>query len=184
MKLTFDWRNILLGVGGVAAGGMLVGSLVQARNAERNRVENRSLQSSIVSVQTELERQSPLETMKTATVAMSKQEEAQYLDFLRRAARDTGVSLARWSANSSPMPVAPPPGGAPPSPLLKDVRPMPGILQVVGPYPKIVAFNTRLLNSPRLLNLTNVNWTREDKTENTRLEMTITRYVDTAAPTP
>lgn len=179
MKKTWDARRILLTVTAVLLAGLLVTTGVEARATALNRAENARLQANIQTLQRELENEAPQGTIRAATAPDGKLEEATYLDFIRTTARADGVDISKWS--TSPRK----PGDASTAPkkedpLLKNVVPVVGSLEVVGSYGNVLAFASQLLHAPRLLNLSEVHWLRDDRLHEIRLSMTVTRYVEPA----
>ena len=62
-------------------------------------------------------------------------------------------------------------------------RPMPTTVAVVGDYDGVRDFAYKIMKAERLLNMHHVKWERVRNTAETRLSMTVTRYV-TDGPLP
>jgi hypothetical protein len=123
---------------------------------------------------TEMQTQPHIE--KVAAVAKSPDEQAVFLDQLRQYALEKGVDLSRWAnVHSVPQPGS---GGtemkAPTGP-----EPVVSTIEVSGEFENVRAFLYTIVRAPRLLNLTNLRWTRQDgdKPNVTRVSFTLTRYV-------
>lgn len=126
------------------------------------------------------EMQSQPHIQKEAAVPRSPDEQAIFLDQLRQYAIAYGVDLSRWaivrtppqpatSSDSQKQPVGP-------EPLVSSV-------DVSGEFENVRAFLYSLVRAPRLLNLTNLRWARQegDKPNVTRVSFTLTRYVSREA---
>ena len=115
---------------------------------------------------------------KEPTVASSDAEQAEFLDGLRTIAKESGVTLTKWTNVAAPAQ----------DPEKKDaglpqgVSPILSTLEVNGPYPNVRQFLYTIARAPRLLNFSGIRWARSTSGDNTDLSVTITRYVSATAP--
>jgi Tfp pilus assembly protein PilO len=72
--------------------------------------------------------------------------------------------------------------GKPGNPLLSDVTPISGLIEIAGNYRQVLSFARQLESADRLLNLSSVGWIRSDNGSDVHMSATITRYV-VPAPT-
>lgn len=122
-------------------------------------------------------REAPLHTRR-ATVARSRHEQTDFLTWLRTYATLTHVQITRWSS------VSPAASAAAPLPL--GVTALDSTLEVTGAYNDIRRFLYSIEGaSPRLLNLSNTNWSRVQSGA-THLTFNLTRYtaLESAPTTP
>jgi len=113
---------------------------------------------------------------KRATAQISPHEQTDFLTWLRQYAAFTHVQISRWTNT-------PPSAG---SALPASVAESNSTVEVTGAYGNIRQFLYNVeRDSPRLLNLSNVNWNRGTPPV-TRLTFTLTRYVapETTISTP
>lgn len=115
---------------------------------------------------------------KEPAVQPGPNEQSAFLEGLRQLARETGVQLVKWN-NAAAAPAAPPAEGQP----APDVVPMRSSLEVVGSYAAIRNFLYQTQQAPRLLSYSDVKWGREGDAGQTRISLTITRYLSNSAPT-
>ena len=117
---------------------------------------------------------------KEPTVLISDAEQAAFLDGLRTIARDSGVILTSWT--NVPAPPADP--NKPDTSLPTGVLPILSTLEVVGPFENVRSFLYSIARAPRLLNFSGIKWSRtvEAESSETKLSVTITRYVSTMQP--
>ena len=115
---------------------------------------------------------------KEPTAPMSEAEQAQFLESLRTIAKQSGVTLTRWSNVPAPPQDPNKPGALP-----KDVSAMISTLEVNGGYGNVREFLYSIARAPRLLNFSGIRWGRSGN--GTVLSVTVTRYVSTGiAPAP
>jgi hypothetical protein len=120
---------------------------------------------------------------KYPTEEKTPREQAQFLDMLRANADASHVQLVRWS-NTTPPPVPPPANGQPdPRALPTGVSPIISIVEVTGHSNNTRQFLYALLRSRRLLNMSDLNWIRENWPL-THLTFTLTRYVGPSLKLP
>jgi len=118
---------------------------------------------------------------KEPTVPASDAEQAAFLEGLRSIAKNSGVTLTRWS--NVPAPAADP--NKPETGLPQNVSAILSTLEVNGPYSNVRSFLYSIARAPRLLNFSGIRWARAGDSGNTLLSVTVTRYVSTgAAPAP
>jgi hypothetical protein len=117
------------------------------------------------------------------TVEMTENEQPSFLNSLRLSADAYQVRLVRWS-NAVPVPGA---GGSADDPARKimpaGVIPIASQVELQGRYEQVRQFLYELMRSPRLLNISDIRWSRGEPWPNTRLTFTLTRYV-TQGPSP
>jgi Tfp pilus assembly protein PilO len=106
------------------------------------------------------------------TAAMTPTEQPYFLNSLRTYAELNHVELVRWSS-------APIPGKNDPAvkALPADVTPLVSSVELDGRYADLRAFLYDLLKSPRLVNMTDMKWSRGFKGPVETLTFTLTRYV-------
>ncbi len=116
------------------------------------------------------------------TAEQSSKEQPTFLDSLRAYADQAHVKLTRWSNTNAPAYSGAPPSGDKPADatMPPDVMAIASSVEAVGSYSDLRQFLYALRRSPRLLNLTDIKWTRDDTWPQTHLTFTLTRY--TAPP--
>jgi Tfp pilus assembly protein PilO len=117
---------------------------------------------------------------KLATYPATTSEEPSFLNRLKQLAAESGVQILRWSSTRKLAGTTP---GAQPTeqpPALRDITEITSKLEVAGPYNSVRAFTVRVLDSPRLLTISDVTWGRDTQL-GTKLSMNLSRYV--APPT-
>lgn len=119
------------------------------------------------------------EGAKLPTLSATSDEDTVFLDELKKAAQESGITIVKW--DSKPKPAGSENNATQPA-ILKGVTAIHSDLEVYGPYESVRAFVIKLESWPRLLNMNSVAWHRGTKT-GTRLFMDVTRYV-TEVPAP
>jgi hypothetical protein len=115
---------------------------------------------------------------KEPAIPQTADEQSLFLNELRLHAANARIELVRWA--NSPPPAQQP--GAPAPPPSGPTIPIVSSVETAGTYQNLRAFMYSLLRSPRLLNVSNLTWRREDDYPNTRLIFTLTRYVTKPQP--
>jgi hypothetical protein len=112
-----------------------------------------------------------------------RNEEAEFLEVLRKRAAETGVKIKAWTAQLTP----PPPTGQseaesadPKAQKLKGLVSLRSELTVEGAYGNVRTFIAGLEQTKRLYTFNEIRWTKTRI--GTELKATITRYVETGAP--
>jgi Tfp pilus assembly protein PilO len=158
----------LLIAGGVIAGGR---AHVNALDAD-----DRTVRQQIASARqllAELEGQQHL--VRFPTAAQVAQEQPVFLNQLRSYADLNRVRIDRWTISATT--INPRSAQAQKKGLPPDVTPLTSSLQVAGRYADVRLFLYDLLRSPRLVNMSDIRWTRAPTPGDTALIFTITRYV-------
>ncbi|MDR3688778.1 MAG: hypothetical protein P4L46_05305 [Fimbriimonas sp.] len=119
-----------------------------------------------------------LQEKKYAAVADTPDEEPTFINFLRQRATANGVSLDKWTSQSTeygkdknadkqdPQVTA----------LLKGIRKISSFMTLSGPYPGLRQLMGELEESDRLYTLSNIIWNRNKVGDNT-VTMSVGRYV-------
>lgn len=120
---------------------------------------------------------------KIPTVVKTEDEQSVFLDTLRQLAKANGVKLLKWSNRivqpaQNPLEQKPKEGQPDPNAPV----PIESNLEVSGEYGKVRAFCYALMRSPRLVNVRDFKWMRENEGQGRRVVMTLIRYV-TMQPT-
>jgi hypothetical protein len=115
---------------------------------------------------------------KLPTAEQSAREQPTFLNSLRAYAEESHVKLVRWAGVSTPLPVAGDNNGKPADTgMPPDVTAIASTVEVAGQYNNLRHFLYDLLRSPRLLNMTDIKWMRDETWPQTHLTFTLTRYV-------
>ena len=125
--------------------------------------------------------QHPVAT-KIPAVGISPTEQVDFLNMLRLYANESKVRLTRWS---NATPIAPSSSGTASADAHKAALP-PGVtsvasaIEVGGHYAGVRQFLYYLLSDRRLINMTDLKWSR-DQWPTTKLTFTLTRYISQQA---
>lgn len=146
--------------------------------------EEQTIQSSVQTV-ANLERAVAAQPKPTRipTAEQTTKEQPDFLNTLRVYANASGVKILKWSNGT---PYAPASGGTTSSngtPQDKQkvipggAIPVASAIEVAGSYNNIREFMYYLLRSPRLLNMNDIKWKRDDHFPQTSASFTLVRYV-------
>jgi type IV secretory pathway VirB10-like protein len=164
--------TVALPIVALIVGAIAIGSqMMRLRNAERQQ----TLADKNVKFLEDLIRQDQAQPLgdKIPALANNPNEQQLFLDELRQRALTSHVQVVRWSNK--------------PAKQSKDkdknakqaelgITPLASAVEVAGEYNQVRSFMYSLLRSPRLLNVSELTWLR-DQYPTTRLMFTLTRYV-------
>lgn len=117
-------------------------------------------------------------TNKIPAEVISQQEQAAFLNQLRQLAAASGVEIVQWTNTARSLATPEPKEGEDPSAASK-VQALMCTMNIRGEYARIRSFMYSLLRSTRLLNVSNLTWTRTNEYPRQALTFTCTRYVTT-----
>lgn len=164
-------------------------ALVQFRKASGDERLTVEMRSHIHMIEARLEASKDQSLVKEATAEATRNEEATFIAFLKATAKDTNVTLVKWSlaaampnTNNPDDPSKDSKAKAKEAELLKGVTPLVGNLDIQGDFRSILLFTNRLLTAPRLYNIGLVTMSRQEDRKtmksSTRMGMQLTRFVE------
>lgn len=174
---------------GVIAGGvfcivLLIYWVVQDRVCRSIDLQVSANRRNISEIQSRLQQPTSVDYLTLAAVPLTRNEESDYLTFLRTCAQSAKVSIVRLQTA---------PGGGDFKTLLAktpadkalvdNLNPVAANVAVEGDYASLLRFTNRILSAPRLYNLNNLAWSRGKTSHETRLEFFMIRYVEQATGT-
>jgi hypothetical protein len=114
---------------------------------------------------------------RTPTLAMTSREQPVFLDMVRKTADASHIQLVRWT--NAPVPAVSKADKEDSSKRIypDDVTPIAGNVEISGRYGDIRNFLYNVLRLPRLVNMSEVKWSRGSKGHQQSVTFTLTRYV-------
>ncbi|MBI3721162.1 MAG: hypothetical protein HY248_01300 [Fimbriimonas ginsengisoli] len=117
-----------------------------------------------------------IQTGKVAALPATREEDTRFLEDLKKAAEDTGITIVKWASHAQPAGTQGAATGAAHPPELQGVTAILSDLEVYGPYESVRAFVLKLESWRRMISMNNMSWHRGNKA-GTRLFVTVIRYV-------
>ena len=124
---------------------------------------------------------------RSAAALLTTDEQPAFVNWLRMTASFARVKIIKWTNVKSPAAAT---GttedktAKAKNPLPRNVSALTSAVEVGGTYSDIREFLYSLLRAQRLLTMTGIQWTRDDKWPATKVTFTLTRYVTTIVPPP
>lgn len=198
-------KLLLIGQIALPAFCLIAGSFAMLRQVRRGneaREERGRIDRQIILVDAKLkELEKPRPFIRYPAAMAGPQEQPEFLNIMRGYSAAANVKITKWlsqtpvaaakaptaTAGSGGSPLSAQPATQNPTAALAAALPpgvtaIPAAVQVNGPFNNVRQFLYSVLSDRRLINLSDVRWSRTEKWPTTGVEFTLTRYVTDKAP--